>query len=205
VIGSGEIPAPFAPSELPPLLVSPALADRIGSLLLASKMRHESDADRARASEAGERVAQHRKAPEPYLDEARRRPEKLAERMRDLTREVENSHPEYLRACEQFAHDQSVETSRIAISLQPRQRTAARKVAKALEALSAAVAELEDTASELANSAPLRSSCYLPDCVSELWHCRLSDWRSNASAGPDSMTTGWRWRPMSRPSGASRM
>jgi hypothetical protein len=94
---------------------------------------------------------------------------------------MEAEQPAWIAACEAWSAACIRETARIARSLQPRQRTAVRKIAGAVEGLSAAMAEERAVRKELAEKAPLPSSSELPDLSMgfgglEAWDSPFSAW-----------------------------
>lgn len=132
---------------------------------------------------ADERTAWARGFASDFLELADGRPKALDVRQEEIAYELAKLRPAYLRACETLAIAESQATSRAAKALQPRQRAAVLKIAKAAEDLSRAMAEERELHAELAGSAPRPTSAFLPGCSPEIgggfdsWGSPLSCWR----------------------------
>lgn len=134
-----------------------------------------SDGDRASIAPAiRERVAR------AYPNGVPRRA-KLVRQAEDAAEALEDATPGFEVERELYAAAARRETAKIAQELQPRHRTAVQAIAKALEALSLAMAEETDIRVELAREAPEGKSAYLPNCSAYLSFGSLADWNSPAS------------------------
>ena len=121
---------------------------------------------------------------------AERRPDVARQQLTELRYEIEDHLPFYYRAIEARLHHRRREADTIARELQPRQRAAVKKIAKALEALSIALIEEADVRHEFRQRSPHPDSAYLPDCTREIamigavgeygapaqrWACRMRE------------------------------
>jgi hypothetical protein len=93
---------------------------------------------------------------------------RLPELILEADERVTLAQPAWLAAEDEWRKACSRETSRVAVTLQPRQRAAVRKIAAAVEALSLAMAEERAVHVELARTAPNPTSAYLPACSPRL-------------------------------------
>jgi hypothetical protein len=93
---------------------------------------------------------------------------------------IELAHSKWFAAQQAWEHARTKETSRVAKSLQPRQRAAVRKIADAAEKLSEAMAEERALHDELARTSPIGISSYLPPCSPRI--AGLEDYRGELSA-----------------------
>ncbi len=118
---------------------------------------------------------------DPYMKLATGRPDKMASQYNDLVEDIADFTPKLQVERELWQTACRGETGRIARDLQPRHRAAVKRIAKAMEALSLAMADEMDIHAELARTAPEPSSAYLPNCVAELTIGTLADWNSPAS------------------------
>ncbi len=154
---------------------------KLDAMTMALTMAGESQEAAARLTPVGEHLAARRKAAAEFLDVARRKPHKLKNQISDLKDDLSDSEPAFHEAARRWEHVKSVETSRVAISLQPRQREVAKRISRALGELSTALFESDELNQQLAASAPNATSLYLPNLASDFGDMRLGNPFSAAS------------------------
>lgn len=116
------------------------------------------------------------------LAKARRHPRKVAQEIEEAFNDIPDARAAMVAAQEKLRDARAARADEVAVALRPRHRAAARKIAKALETLSIALAEEEDVRVELAKLVPNVRSRHLPDVSSGLWVANLSLWHSAAAA-----------------------
>jgi hypothetical protein len=158
-----------------------AKINRVDAMRLAFSLATEKREDVERLRGAGEHLLARRKAGAEFVDLAKRRPQRLRDMIADLEDDLADTEPAYLDAARHWEHCRSVETSRIAIGLQGRQREIARRISRALSDLSTACFEAEELAAQLRAAAPNESSLYLPAIAGDFAEMRLGDPFSTAS------------------------
>ena len=129
------------------------------------------------------RAPQHpRDRAKPFLKLASKRRPKLFDQLAEVEVAIEESNPIYHAECEAWAATCRRETTRIARELQRPHKRAVKAIAKAVEALSLAIADEIEIRAELSRTAPEPESAHLPDCSTDLRVGTLVDWNSAASA-----------------------
>ena len=150
-----------------------ALLDKIASCRLAISMANN-------PGDNGNVPDPLRAKAEPYLRDARKWPEKLREIIGETELELENINKTYSDENDLWEAARRRETNRLALALQPKHRAAVRRMADAIEALSAAIADERECRAELRRIAPLPESPNLPDLSSDLLVGCVSEYNAPA-------------------------
>ena len=151
------------------------LREAVENTKAAFLWENTSDADRASLAPA---IRERARAAFPKFLPRRA---KLTRQAEDAAEALEDATPKYEIERELWAAACRRETERVALELQPRHRAAVKAIAKALEALSLAMAEETETRAELARTAPEPVCAYLPNCSGFLAFGSLAAWDSPAS------------------------
>ena len=124
-----------------------------------------------------------REAARPYRKAAEKRPDKLRSNILDAEIALAEARPDYVDTLEAVQAAHRAETDRLALLLAPEHRKATARVVKAMEALSAAIADERAVRARLAVTAPLQVSAFLPDTTGALGVGEIAETDSPA----------WRW------------
>jgi hypothetical protein len=157
---------------------SKLLAELRSLELAASLANNPSDAQSPRTDAARRDAAE-------YLALAKRRPETVAEKIRDLTYMIEDGAAAYRNEVDLYHAAMRAESNRVAAELAPAHRDTVRRVAKAIEELSRATAAERNVRAEFSRRAPEQVSARLPPldgCWGTLgeWGSILSAWARTA-------------------------
>jgi hypothetical protein len=109
-----------------------------------------------------DRCAEARRIAGKYYGLAVRRPDQVAARLREIQYELDDRNNEFVTERDLWEVARRRETTRIAEQLAPKHRAAVMAIARAFEALSAAIQSERDVHAELSRTAPERESALLP-------------------------------------------